>query len=239
MKLNIMKKLLFMAIFLLMAGAAAKAQYYYPAPRPRPRYHRPVIVYRQQRKEDDFYKPRVGLTGNVNIANIVSNNYDNFNTSSKVGVSAGLTFDLPVAYPFSIAPEILYSQKGYRANVIDAAGNNASFTQRADFLDIPVLAKFKLVPGFNFLIGPQFSFLLSTRNTYYNGFDVASQSKYNYNGDRSFVDGVIGVSFDLNRNVELRARYTVDLSENYPNGDTSDDIRYRNQVWQFGIGFKF
>lgn len=226
-----MKKLFLMAIVLLMAGAAADAQYY--RPQPRPRYRRPVVEYRQQRKEDDFYRPRVGLTGGVNIANIVSDHYDNFDTRSKVGVNAGLIFDLPIAYPFSIAPEVLYSQKGYRANT-----DVGSFAQRANFLDIPVLAKFKLAPGFNFLIGPQFSFLLSTRNTYYTGFTPTYEERYNYNGDKSFVDGVAGISVDVNRNVELRARYTIDLQENNANG-TSDYPDYRNSVWQFGIGFKF
>ncbi len=218
-----------------MAGAAAQAQYYYPQPRPRPRpvYRRPAVVYREHRHTDDFYTPRIGLTGNVNISDVVSHNFDNFDTRSKVGVAAGLIFDLPVAYPFSIAPEVLYSQKGYRADT-----QFGSFAQRADFLDIPVLAKFKLAPGFNFLLGPQFSFLLNTRNTYYNGFNAVSEDRYNYNGDKSFIDGVAGFSVDLNRNVELRARYTVDLQENNANGST-DYPNYRNQVWQFGIGFKF
>jgi hypothetical protein len=226
-----MKKILFMAIVLLVAGiTAADAQYY----RPRPRYRRPVQEHREQRRSDDFYKPRIGLTGGVNIADIVSDNYDNFDTRSKVGFHAGLIFDVPVVYPFSIAPEVLYSQKGYRASTV-----NGSFAQRANFIDVPVLAKFKLAPAFNVLIGPQFSFLLSTRNTYYDGFTPTFQETYKYNGDKSFVDGVIGLSVDVNPNVELRARYTIDLQENNANGYSNSYPNYRNSVWQFGLGFKF
>ncbi|GAB2701403.1 porin family protein [Mucilaginibacter koreensis] len=226
-----MKKFLFMAIVLLMAGiTAADAQYY----RPRPRYRRPIPSHREQRRSDDFYRPRIGLTGGVNIADIVSDDYDDFNTRSKVGFNAGIIFDVPVVYPFSIAPEVLYSQKGYRANT-----NYGSFAQRANFIDVPVLAKFKLAPAFNVLVGPQFSFLLSTRNTYYNGFTPTYEERYNYNGDKSFVDGVIGLSVDVNPNVELRARYTIDLQANDANGSTDGYPNYRNSVWQFGLGFKF
>ncbi|WP_462267284.1 porin family protein [Mucilaginibacter sp.] len=225
-----MKKLFFMAMVLLMAGAADAQYYRRPGP---PRYRRPTVIYREQRRSDNFYKPRVGLTGNVNISDIVSRDYDNFNTRSKVGFNAGLIFDIPVAYPFSIAPEVLYSQKGYRADT-----RYGSFAQRSNFIDVPVLAKFKLAPAFNLLLGPQFSFLLSTRNTYYNGFTPTYEEKYNYNGDKSFIGGVIGASVDLNTNVELRARYTIDFSENNPNG-YSDEPTYRNSVWQFGLGFKF
>jgi hypothetical protein len=80
--------------------------------------------------------------------------------------------------------------------------------------------------------------LMNTRNTYYDGFDVIQQTKYTYNGDKTFVGGVLGVAFDLNRNVDLRGRYTVDFQENNPNG-SSGTPDFRNQVWQVGLGIKF
>jgi hypothetical protein len=92
---------------------------------------------------------------------------------------------------------------------------------------------------FNFYIGPQLSYLLSTTNTYNNGFITTSEHYYeDNNGHKSFLDGVIGVSFDLNRSVDLHARYTIDLQQTDSNGYTYVPD-YRNQVWQFGLGFKF
>jgi hypothetical protein len=93
-----------------------------------------------------------------------------------------------------------------------------------------------LVPGFNFLIGPQVSFLTSTTNTYDNGFIITSQDHYNYSGDKTFIDGVVGVSFDITPYFDLHARYTIDLNQARGDGIYVPD--YRNQVFQFGLGFK-
>jgi hypothetical protein len=213
-----MMKKLFLAAIVLFIAASADAQRH---------------GYRKQRASDDYYQPRIGLTGGLNIANTVSSRNSDFSTDTKLGANVGLFVEIPIVYPLSFQPEILFSQKGYRANT--AYGE---FAQRANFIDVPILAKIKLAPSFNILVGPQVSFLMNTRNTYYDDFDVLYQESYKYNGDKTFVGGVIGVAFDLNRNVDLRGRYTIDFQENNPNG-RSGVPDYRNQVWQIGLGFKF
>ncbi|MDT3403947.1 porin family protein [Mucilaginibacter terrae] len=213
-----MKKILFAAAMVLLIAGTADAQ---------------RRGYRKQRASDDFYQPRVGLTGGLNIANTVSSRNSDFSTDTKLGANVGLFIDIPIIYPLSFQPEVLYSQKGYRANTV-----YGDFAQRANFIDVPLLAKLRLTPGFNVVIGPQISFLMNTRNTYYDGFNVTYQSRYSYNGDKTFLGGVAGIAFDLNRNVELRGRYTIDFKENNPNG-SSGVPDYRNQVWQVGLGFKF
>ncbi|MBS7566156.1 PorT family protein [Mucilaginibacter sp. Bleaf8] len=212
-----MKKLFLLAIA-LSAAVAANAQR---------RWYRP------QQRSDDFSNVRVGVTGNLNIANTISSDNSDFSTRTKAGFAGGLFVDIPVAYPLSIDAELLYSQKGYRASTI-----NGDFAQRANFIDVPLLLKFRLTPGFNVLAGPQFSFLTSTRNTYYDGFNTIYEERYKYDGDKNFITGVLGLSVDLNRNVELRGRYAIDLHENNPDG-SGGVPEFRNQVWQFGLGFKF
>ena len=219
-----MKKLLFFAVCLFIAGSVSAQGYYY-GPR---RVRRPP----PRSEYDDFYKPRVGLTGGVNIANTVNAYNTNYSTGAIAGFNAGLTLNIPLIYPLSFAPEVLYSQKGYAA--VTADGN---FTQHSNYIDVPLLAKFKLSPTFNFLVGPQISFPVSTTNTFDNGFVVTNEHFYNTYGNGTILDGVIGVSFDLSRNVELRARYTIDLEQNVQNASYGGD--YRNQVWQIGLGFKF
>jgi hypothetical protein len=212
-----MKKLFLLAIVLTTA-VAANAQN---------RWYRP------QHRSDDFNNVRIGLTGGVNIANTISSHNSDFSTRTKAGFVGGIFVDIPIAYPLSIDAEALYSQKGYRATTADG-----EFAQRANFIDVPLLLKLKLTPGFNILAGPQFSFLTSTRNTYYDGFDKIYEEKYKYNGDKNFITGVVGIGIDLNKSVELRGRYAIDLHENNPDG-TGGVPDYRNQVWQIGLGFKF
>jgi hypothetical protein len=216
-----MKKILFMAICLFAAGSVSAQQYYYGPRHPR---------HQQQRRADDFYKVKFGLTGGLNLANTVDAYNSYYSTGTIAAFNAGIYFDVPLAYPVSFEPEVLYSQKGFTGQLTD--GSN--FTSRSGFIDVPLLAKFHLTPGFNFLVGPQVSFLTSTSNTYH-GFDATTQDNYNFNGSNTFLDGVIGVSFDINPLVELRARYTIDLTSNDGNQYYGD---YRNQVFQIGIGFR-
>jgi opacity protein-like surface antigen len=91
------------------------------------------------------------------------------------------------------------------------------------------------------VVGPQVSFLLSTQNFYNNGFTTTVQNQYNQDSQgytKTLLDGVLGISIDLNRNVELRGRYTIDLQNNSAY-NPSYNPQYANQAWQIGIGYKF
>ena len=220
-----MKKIVFFAICLFALAGSVSAQGYYYGPR---RVRRPP----PRRQSDDFNRVRIGIAGGLNLADAVDSYNQNYTTGSIAAFHVGLTMDVPLIYPLSFEPEVLFSQKGYSAQTPD--GN---FTQRANFIDVPLLAKFRLSPYVNFVIGPQVSFPISTTNTYDNGFTETAQQHYSTTSDRTVLDGVIGVGFDINPNVELRFRYTYDFQE------TDDNAYYvpgyHNEVWQIGLGFKF
>ncbi|MBS1525052.1 MAG: PorT family protein [Bacteroidetes bacterium] len=219
-----MKKIFFLATCLVIMGGSAFAQtYYYPR-----RVHRPV-----HRRDDDFYRPRVGIEGGLSVANTVDSYDNSYSTATILGFNAGITADIPLAYPLSFEPEVLFSQKGYQASTTDG-----TFTQRNDYIDIPLLAKFRLVRGFNFLIGPQINIPVYSTTTFNSGFNTSSESYYADNSNKSNIAGAVGFSIDLNPNVDIHARYVIDLSSNTedPNSPLPD---YRNQIWQFGIGIKF
>jgi hypothetical protein len=227
-----MKKILFLAICLLAVGSVSAQRYDRRYQRRIVRRPAPVQERYERRNNDDFYQPKVGIAGGVNFSNTVDAYNSDFTTSTIAGVHVGLTFEIPIAYPLSFAPEIMFSQKGYRAET-----TYGQFKQRTNYIDIPLLAKFRVVPGFNFVIGPQFSFLTSTRNTYDDGFNRVYETEYDNRGDKSYISGVIGIGINLNRNVELRGRYAIDLDKNRSTSGLIPD--YRNQVFQLGLGFKF
>jgi hypothetical protein len=222
-----MKHILILAICLLVAGSVSAQTYYY-GPR-RVVHRRPA----QRQQTDDFYRPRIGVEAGLSIANTVSSYNSNYGTSSILGFNAGLTAEIPLVYPLSFQPEVLFSQKGYQANTVDG-----TLIQRNNYIDIPLLAKFRLVRGFNFLVGPQINIPLSSTTTFNNGFNTSSETYYTDSSNKSYVAGVFGISIDLNQNVDIHARYVIDLSSNtYDANSPIPD--YRNQVWQFGIGIKF
>jgi hypothetical protein len=228
-----MKKLLFsLAICLLVAGSVSAQTYYY-GPR---RVHRRVEQRRPVRNNnDDFYRPRVGIEAGLSIANTVDSYNSYYSTASILGFNAGVTATIPLIYPLSFQPEVLFSQKGYKANISDNTGNVGSYTQRNNYIDIPLLANFRLVRGVNFLVGPQISIPVSSTTSYGGGIN---ETYYNDNSNKSYISGAVGFSIDLNPNVDIHARYLIDLSSNtYDQNSPIPD--YRNQVWQFGIGIKF
>lgn len=178
---------------------------------------------------------KLGVKGGLDISNIIKTDDPNFTTDYKTGFNAGVTLEVKLVGPLSIAPEILYAQKGYKAHT-----TFGEFTQRTDFIDVPILAKLNLAPGFNVVAGPQVSFLTSTTNTYTNGFSTTVQKNYEDDANKfrkNLIAGVIGVSFDLSKSVDLHGRYSLDLQKNNQDG-TSQTPQYRNQVFEVGLGFK-
>ena len=228
-----MKKAIILAICLISIAATVSAQRYYP---PRRRYYPQRREQRRQPADPDFNGPRFGLVGGVNFANVIDPNDPNFTTNTHTGVHAGVSLDVPIAFPFIFETELLYSQKGYTAFT-----PYGQFTQKSDFIDLPLLLKLKLARNFSFVIGPQVSFLTSTQNVYDNGFVTTVQTQYNqdYQGyNKTLLDGVLGIGINLNQNVELRGRYTIDLQSNASYA-ASNNPQYNNQVWQIGLAFKF
>ena len=218
-----MKKILFLAMCLFTAGSVCAQTYYYG---PRPAHRRRV-------PQNDFYRPTIGIEGGVNIANTVSSYNTDYSTSSIVGFHAGLTANIPIVYPLSFDPEVLFTQQGYQATTTDG-----TLTQRNNYIAIPLLAKFTLVRGFNFLVGPQINIPVTSTTTFDNGFVTSQESYYTDNSNKSNVAGVIGASIDLNPNVFIQARYLIDLGSNTQDAN-SPIANYRNQVWQFGLGIRF
>jgi hypothetical protein len=225
-----MKKIFYSAICLLLLAGSVSAQHrrYYPRNRPQGNQKQ-----QQQQPQDQV---KFGIVGGVNISNIVNVNNPNFSTGTLAGLNAGVSLDVPIRYPFGFEAELLYSGKGYSA--ITPTGQ---FQQRTNWIDLPLLLKIKPVPNFNIVVGPQVSFLLSTQNKFNNGYTTQTQDVYNQATDgynKTLIGGVVGVGLELNPNIELRARYTIDLQSTSIAG-ISDIPQYNNQVFQIGLGVKF
>jgi len=182
---------------------------------------------------DDFYEPKIGIEAGLNLSSTINSPNAYFSTGGIAGFNIGVIFEVPIASPLTLSPEILYSQKGYTAITV-----NGNLTQHTQFMDVPLLAKFAIGQGISLYAGPQLSYLATLKNTYDNGFVTASEGLYDNSSNKIYLDGVAGISLGINDNIDLRARYTIDLQQNNANGNVYVP-GYRNQVLQFGLGFKF
>ena len=180
---------------------------------------------------------KFGIKAGLNVSDIIKGDgNNNFDNKTKTGFNAGVTVDIPLIAGLAFTPEVLYSQKGYKQTY-----SVGEFTQTTNFIDVPILASFKLGSSFNIVAGPQVSFLLSTKNKFENGFGSVEQENVEDDSDRfkkSLVGGVIGFRYDVNDKFDIHGRYALDFQKNNENG-TNNTPEFRNQVFSVGVGVKF
>lgn len=181
---------------------------------------------------------RLGVKAGLNLPNIIKDNGNNdFKTKVNPGFNAGVTLDINLIKGLAFTPELLYSTKGYKAET--AFGD---FTQTTSFIDIPILATINLGgSGLNLVVGPQVSFLLSTKNKFENGIGTAEQEIIESKSDRfkkSLAGGLIGFRYDINDKIDIHGRYALDFQKNNVDG-SKETPEFKNQVFSLGLGVKF
>jgi hypothetical protein len=180
---------------------------------------------------------RLGVKAGANFSNIIKDDgNNNFETDYLTGFHAGVTVDIKLLENLAFTPELLYSTKGYKLT-----SGFGEFTQTTHFIDLPILASFRLGGGLNLVAGPQVSFLLSTDNKFENGFATAQQTIVEDESDRfkkSLVGGVVGFRYDFNNQFGINGRYALDFQKNNENGSTTTP-EFKNQVFSVGLGVKF
>jgi len=180
---------------------------------------------------------KFGIKGGLNYSDIIKGDgNNNFDTESKAGFNAGITLEIPLIAGLQFTPEVLYAQKGYKNTY-----SSGTFKQTTNFIDVPILASFRLGSSFNIVAGPQVSFLLSTKNKFENNFGTVEETRVEDDSDRfkkSLVGGLIGFRYDVNKNVDVHGRYALDFQKNNEDG-TNRTPEFKNQVFSVGVGVKF
>jgi hypothetical protein len=184
--------------------------------------------------ESDLQQTRFGIEAGVNISTTKHSPYPNFSTSGLIGYNAGITVEVPVTTSFLITSAISYSQKGFSATT-----SNGNFTQKSQYVELPLLANIKIASIIGVYAGLQCSYLINRQTTYAPGFMTATEGYYNYYSNRVFFDGVAGISLYATQNIDIHATYMIDLNQNNNNGNYVYVPGYRNQVIQLGVGYKF
>lgn len=181
---------------------------------------------------------RFGVKAGLNLPNIIKGDGNNdYDTKVNPGFNAGITLDIMLIKGLAFTPELLYSTKGYKLET-----PLGEFKQTTHFVDIPILASINLGgSGLNLVVGPQVSFLTSTKNKYSSNFGPTVEEEYREDSDKfkkSLVGGVIGFRYDINDKFDLHGRYALDFQKNNEDG-TKRTPEYKNQVFSVGVGVKF
>ncbi|WP_100615018.1 porin family protein [Confluentibacter citreus] len=148
-------------------------------------------------------------------------------TGQRHGFHIGLYGESFISESTSLQIEVLYSQQGY-----ELRDDSGTFTQKLDYINLPLLLK--LYPDENFFleVGPQVGLAISHKEEFDSSFNLFDTSQ-EFEPD-NFDWGVnLGAGFKTDSGVSLGVRYHLGL------GSVYDEGHPKNRVWQFSLGFDF
>ena len=179
-----------------------------------------------------------GIKVGANLSNIYDSKSQDFNADSKLGLATGVFVGIPLGKYLGIQPELLYSQKGFKAKG-SVLGSAYEFNRNTSYLDVPLLIALKPSSMLTILAGPQYSFLLKEKNDFKNKLlSTGLQKEFdNENLRKNTLCLTGGLDININ-NLVISGRAGWDLKDNNKNG-TSTTPRYKNVWLQATIGFRF
>jgi hypothetical protein len=106
--------------------------------------------------------PRTGIKAGLNASSLYLNDVND--RHERIGFHVGVFTQVPVSSFFAIQPELQYSTKGVSANynLLGATGRN---TFKLNYIELPVLATFKLGNSVDLQAGPYASYLVGSKVT--------------------------------------------------------------------------
>ncbi|ARS34471.1 porin family protein [Pontibacter actiniarum] len=199
---------------------------------------------------------RFGIKAGVNLADwdgetmksvqdLVDMTNGSVSQEMRTGFHVGGYVNIPVAPGFEIEPGLLYSQKGtvlkgkVPIEAVDFLNTNVTITNKAEYIDLPVLAKVYVGEGFHIFAGPQVSYLVSNKVSAEAGalgFKALNQEWDMKNGFRDIdfaVTGGLGYKFANGFNVSAGYDYGVSPIDDNGSFDTY------NRVVKASVGFTF
>lgn len=151
---------------------------------------------------------RMGIKGGLNLSNLYVDDVDDEN--ARVGFHVGVYGQIISTETFAIQPELLYTTKGSESEWNGLIDQTVKFN--LNYLELPVLAVFKLGESAEIHIGPYFSYLLGA-NIDTEGDLGGTNEELDRDNFKPFDFGLSG-GFGLNFGaVQIGARYNYGLSE--------------------------
>jgi len=182
---------------------------------------------------------RTGIKGGLSASTLQFNEVDFSNRKERIGFHAGVFTQIPVGSAFAIQPELLYVNKGASSDY-RALGQDSRASFNLNYIDLPVLATFKLGDAVEIQAGPYAGYLLNSGVSNTGG--ILGNSAINFNADQfNRID--YGLAGGLNvyfGQVLLGLRYTQGLQQ-IANTTASKAVfnNAKNGVGLLSIGYSF
>ncbi|HEX9958525.1 MAG TPA: porin family protein [Fibrella sp.] len=184
-------------------------------------------------------RARTGIKAGLSASTLQFNNIDLTNRKERIGFHAGVFTQVPISSAFAIQPELLYVNKGASSNY-RTLGQDSRASFNLNYIDLPVLATFKLGESAEIQAGPYASYLLNSSVSNTGG--ILGSSAFNLNADQ-FNRLDYGLAGGLNiyfGQVLLGLRYSQGLRQ-IANTTTSQAVfnNAKNGVGLLSVGYSF
>lgn len=167
-----------------------------------------------------------GVKGGLNIAKLTSVDDTKVRPSVYIGGLVNIAFNESL----SIQPELLYSGQGDKYDV-----NNVTVTDKVNYITLPVMMQYRIVPEFYLEAGGQLGLLVASKTKMAKvTVDVKDQTS-----SADFGLG-FGVGYQFPIGLGIGARYMFGLTNTYKdNSGTFNGTNAKNSVAQIGVFYTF
>jgi len=178
----------------------------------------------------------VGIKAGVNFASILNENING--VKGRTSFNVGIVAEIETSSTTSFQAELVYSGQGfkYEGGTIENEVIPKD-TYKLDYLNIPLVFKYYINDGFNFEIGPQVGFLLSSKT------EDSGKNVNDFFTTASF-DILFGLGYKFENGFNVNARYNLGLTDIWK-GPTTNPYPYyyeygkANGVVQLSLGYYF
>lgn len=168
-----------------------------------------------------------GIRGGANFFNFGGSDVSENDYTNRVGFHAGIYATILPEGPVSVEPGVFYSVKGSQ--------NDDGFDSRAvlDYVDVPVLLRFRIGEGFNLFAGPQISFLTNSK---FEGEFGGSTLSFDTDEIKSTDAGLVfGLGYNLPQGFNVQGSYDYGLTPIFKDSDS--DVF--NRGFKVSLGYTF
>lgn len=175
-------------------------------------------------------------------------NYSNYagdveDANGKLGLLVGGFAEIKIADKFAIQPELLFSAQGYKSEE-SSSNSSREYTEKLNYLNIPVMAKYYATEKLFIEAGPQIGFLLSGKAEF-EGSQNFGGTTTTFSGSEDIKDEFnstdfglnIGLGFNFTENIGAGLRYTSGLSNIIK--DAEDGYKITNNNIALSVSYTF
>ena len=167
---------------------------------------------------------KLGIKAGLNYANStgssIKTNISDYSKEASTNYHAGLVAQIALSKGIALQPELMYSSQGSKYESL--VSTVADINNELGYISIPAILKIDLGKTFSLELGPQASFLLS------------SKDNVNLNDANTFDFSVVGgLCVNVTKSIFVQARYGLGLTEISENADA------KNSVVQVSAGIFF